>query len=222
MKADEFEKQLALAMHELRAPLSRMQLVLEIAEQDSIPEQVSNSLSAEIKRMESAVQDFLDIIELADESSESAIQLTDVNRLVFETVSRNHLLAAEYGTTLSTIPHSPAASRRLDEKCLDRILDQLVVNAISYAGEGSQVEVGLEEQDNSLILRVRDTGPGIRQQLLPKLLKAFSRGESARRLDRKGAGLGLAYVSRACEARGWILGFENRKPHGLQVSIRIP
>jgi two-component system sensor histidine kinase QseC len=97
-------------------------------------------------------------------------------------------------------------------------LQNLVTNALAFAPAGSAVEVGIEtSQDQSILLRVEDRGPGVDEAELTRLCDRFYSAGNP-----QGAGLGLAIVETITRRLGGALSFSNRARGGFCVELRLP
>ena len=108
-----------------------------------------------------------------------------------------------------------------DYELLRRALENVVRNAIRYAPQGTKVEVSVATAGATATIRVRDYGPGVPEDALPKLFHPFFRVDSARDSASGGTGLGLAIAQRAVAIHSGSISAQNVNP-GLQVTISIP
>jgi two-component system sensor histidine kinase TctE len=107
-----------------------------------------------------------------------------------------------------------------DASSLNDLLDNLIDNAVRYAGRGSIVTVRLlAHADGSVSLSVEDNGPGVPDDALPRLSERFFRASSS---NEEGSGLGLAIVKRIAERHLARVSYTLVEPHGLRVEIRFP
>lgn len=105
---------------------------------------------------------------------------------------------------------------------LERVVDNLVYNAVSHAGAGHHVAVLLETSGGRFRLTVLDDGPGLPPDELAALGTRRFRGTGAELRAPSGSGLGLSIVAEACRRCGWELRFESNEPHGLKVTVTGP
>ncbi len=103
----------------------------------------------------------------------------------------------------------------------ERVLTNVVENAITHAPGGSKVEIALSQQDQMLRLVVCDEGCGVPQEKIPHLTERFYRVDTARG-NKGGHGLGLAIVAELLASNGGNMVISNRLPAGLQVEMHIP
>jgi two-component system sensor histidine kinase CpxA len=113
-----------------------------------------------------------------------------------------------------------------DPDLLRSAVENVVRNATRYTVEGTTVEVRLERQhadgEEEIIVRVLDSGPGVPNEALKKILEPFYRLDNARNQQTGGAGLGLSIADRAIRLHGGQLHASNRREGGLEIEIRIP
>jgi len=102
---------------------------------------------------------------------------------------------------------------------LRRMLDNLVDNAVRYAGRARLRVAALGDE---VVLTVEDDGPGVPAHALERLLAPFERMEASRGRQTGGAGLGLAIVKGLAESQGGAFTLENRPEGGLRAEIRLP
>jgi signal transduction histidine kinase len=100
------------------------------------------------------------------------------------------------------------------------VLENLLANAIRYAGQGSTCTVELAETGDEAVLVVSDDGKGVGPLDLPRLFERFYRGDQAR--TSRGTGLGLAIVKHVVTAAGGEIEASSRPGRGLEIRARFP
>jgi two-component system, OmpR family, sensor histidine kinase CpxA len=187
-----------------------------------------NRIELEADRLNQLIQRLLTISRL--ESGTDGLRRTKSSlRELVEQVARD----AEYetpGRRCLVTSRADAADEFLveaDPALLRSAVENVVRNATRYTAEGTTVEVRLERQQSAngeeeIIVRVLDSGPGVPDEALQKILEPFYRLDDARNRQTGGAGLGLSIADRAIRLHGGQLRASNRKEGGLQVEIRIP
>ena len=108
-----------------------------------------------------------------------------------------------------------------DPELLRRALENAIRNAIRYSPPGGPVEVTLARLDGKARVTVRDHGPGVPEEALPRLFDAFYRVESDRDRSSGGIGLGLSIARRAIELHKGTIRARNAHP-GLEVAVELP
>ena len=222
---------LAGVSHDLRTPLTRMRLELEMNE---LPEASREAMIGDLEQMDSIVRQFLDY---AVPTPQRGAEEVDLSALVREALVRNRLLAPTGGGTGGTEADASVAQfvqLKADVQPgifvlghrteLARTVDNLLNNSQRYGRcpDGSlQLEIHLHSDGNEAVLMVADHGPGIAPQEISRLVRPFERGDPSRS-GAVGAGLGLAIVERVARLHGARLDFHRNEPTGLRVELRLP
>jgi two-component system phosphate regulon sensor histidine kinase PhoR len=129
-------------------------------------------------------------------------------------------LAEERRVNLSMLAEAPNASIMGDRDELLRVFENLIENAIKYGQSGGRVDIGLEEGlPGQLIASVRDYGPGVRPEHLPRLTERFYRVDVAASRDAGGTGLGLAIVKHIVARHRGRLEIESKPGEGCTFRI---
>lgn len=203
---------LAGVSHDLRTPLAKLRLALDISENRLEPD-----LFAQMERSIEDIDRLLDqFMAFARIGSDEAVETVDASALVRSVVAgfdqRGERIAIEPAPAV-WLPLRPLACRRLLANLLD--------NAIKY-GEGS-ISVRSRLADGQWLLEVVDGGPGIAAEEVERLLQPFVRASDAR-AGLPGAGLGLAIVRRIVELHGGrlTLGARADGQRGLAVTVSLP
>jgi two-component system sensor histidine kinase CpxA len=218
--------------HELRSPLARLNVALELARQRSGSDAVSalDRIDRETNRLNELIQKLLTIarLEAGDESIEKVpVHLEPIIHEIakdaaFEAQARHCQVKATIADDCVVIG-SPSL--------LHSAIENVVRNAIRYTQEGTSVEVRLEQgmgieadslQGPEAVVRVTDSGPGVPEDALDKLFRPFYRIDDARGRQTGGVGLGLAITDRAVRLHGGTIRVSNRPQGGLMVEIRLP
>jgi signal transduction histidine kinase len=213
--------------HELRSPLARMSVALELARQRTGPdaEGVLDRIELESKRMNDLIGSLTTIARL--ESGEGAVrkQSLELEQLV-EEVARDAAFEAQ-------ARHAQVECEILDElpvtgdpALLRSAIENVVRNATHYTQEGTAVKIRAERirsgaVDEALV-RVSDCGPGVPASELDKIFQPFYRIDDARGRATGGVGLGLAITEQAVRLHGGSVRASNLAEGGLAVEIRLP
>src|SRR5262249_17659338 len=126
----------------------------------------------------------------------------DLGALVGRAVDSFRVLASAKDVGLETAGASEPAWVVGDEHFLDRAVDNLLDNALRHTPEGGRVQVDLRPEQDRLVLRVRDSGPGFAPRDLPHIFTPLFRSEASRNRQTGGAGLGLAIARKVFRAHG--------------------
>jgi two-component system sensor histidine kinase CpxA len=213
--------------HELRSPLARLNVALELARQRTGPEAESALLRIEREsdRLNELVGRLLTIARLEsgpDSLRKSSLHLEE---LVVE-VAKDAAFEAQARHCQVECVIADACSVIGDASLLQSAIENVVRNATRYTQEGSEVQVRLEAVQGlkglEAVVRVTDSGPGVPEESLTKLFRPFYRIDDARVRTTGGVGLGLAITERAVLLHGGTVRAANRPQGGLMVEIRIP
>jgi two-component system osmolarity sensor histidine kinase EnvZ len=208
LEALERERAMVLAgiSHDVRTPLSRLRLALEMSGADPAAAQ---GMTADIDEMDAVIGQFLEFARGESEPRERqdpAPLLAEIAEH-YAKLGRRVTLAAE---TLGAFPFARTALRRA--------IGNLIDNALRYAGE--PVEVRVRREGGRVVVEVLDRGPGIPDGEAERLKRPFTRLDEARG-GRGGAGLGLAIVDRVARAHGGWLELAARPGGGLAARLAL-
>jgi two-component system sensor histidine kinase CpxA len=109
-----------------------------------------------------------------------------------------------------------------EENMLRSAVENVLRNAIFYAGADGRVELSVELKNAVATISVRDNGPGVPSEALPKLFNPFYRVDDARGTSTGGSGLGLSIVNGAVKVHNGSVCARNLQPHGLEIVIELP
>lgn len=206
---------LAGISHDLRTPLTRMQLEIEMAD---LTEEERKGMQSDIRQMDAIIGKFLDYARPSDSTDFSAIDLT---ALLDQAVQEGRRLPA---THIAAI---------LDENIsvmgnatdLQRVVSNLLENARRYGrtkdSDIAEIEIKCRRRKNYAVIKISDQGPGVPDADQEKMLNPFTRLDTARG-QANGAGLGLAIVNRVIKRHGGVLKLKNRESGGFVISIALP
>jgi signal transduction histidine kinase len=121
----------------------------------------------------------------------------------------------------------PPADKRLESVPLDpgrveQILGNLLANALRYTPDGGQISLRLETTGSTAVLHVRDSGPGIPTEALPRLFERFYRADKSRSRQEGGSGLGLPIARQLAQAHGGELAARNHPQGGAEFTLTLP
>lgn len=190
----------AAVSHELRTPLARLLTLLESAElPDADPLTLIEQARTEVQQIDELIGDVLFLSEVETGREVVALGHTLVRPVARAAVER---LAerAERAAVRVQIEIEPDLEVPLRERMLRVVVDNLVGNAIRYAGNGATVRVVGRHGDREDVLEVADDGVGVAEEDLPRLFERFFRADRAR--ASRGTGLGLAIVKHVVTAAG--------------------
>ena len=202
--------------HELRTPLSRMNLGIELLDDDD----ARKNLKPEIEEMEKIIAALLEAERLSTRHDTLKVANVHIGTLLENMVNdyfgrdRERLAIANKVGELEV---------EIDESRVVLMLKNLVSNALRYsAPEAGPVEIEASVDDGKLVFRVSDHGPGISQEQAGRIGEAFYRGDPSRTRDTGGTGLGLYLATLVARAHGGSLELLNPGEPGARFEVRIP
>jgi two-component system osmolarity sensor histidine kinase EnvZ len=208
---------LAGISHDLRTPLTRLRLELEMS---ALPEESRSAMIGDLEQMDAIVRQFLDYARRAPQQPAERI---DLSALVEQAPARVRVDADAHATLNLRVAHGITVNGYRTE--LDRALDNLLVNALRYGRDPVNgrldLTVSLASDGQDAVISVADHGPGVPTEQIDRLLRPFERGDSARS-GSGGAGLGLPIVQRIARLHGGSLRLLANSPHGLRAELSLP
>jgi signal transduction histidine kinase len=206
--------------HELRSPLARLSVAVELARTDEAGAPRLDRIQKEADRLNSLIRQMLEVTRTEGEPSRLKAEPLRLDELVDGLVEDCSIEAQAHGCGLDLACSAPVTLDG-DGELLRRAIENVMRNAIRYAPPQSKVEVTLENGSGWAKIRVRDYGPGVPEDALPRLFDPFYRVEQDRDRKSGGVGLGLAIARRAVELHNGKLKASNASP-GLLVEIYLP
>jgi len=216
----------AIASHELRTPLTALQGFSELlAVRRFTPAELARIgaiMRAETERLGRIVSDFLDLARL-ERGLAPPLRRTRVDAAALVTDAVEILRRAR--PTHEFEVDCPAALPPLDADpdALDRVVKNLVANAVKYSPAGSRVRVAAraEAEPAAIAITVEDEGPGIAEADRARIFEPYYRTADGARTA-GGAGLGLAVVKSLVDAHGGTIRADNITPHGTRMTLVLP
>lgn len=217
-------RSLAQVSHEIRTPLTSIIGFAEVLCENDLGEwnEFTSYIERSSRRLLHTINSVLDLSRIEAGSLELHPEPIDVSRAAHEAVDLLTPRAARNGIQLQVeVPRAPLRVS-LDPKALDRILDNLIGNAIKFTEEGGRVVVRTEQIDDTLVLEVEDTGVGIAPEFLPHLFEPFRQGTADAGDAQPGSGLGLAITHQLVDLMGGCIEVESEEGIGTRFTITLP
>ncbi|MFB3789105.1 MAG: ATP-binding protein [bacterium] len=219
------------ASHDLRTPLTAIKSSLDNLKrgvggglnekQDKVVERASHS----VDRLTHLINDVLDINRI--ESGRMVLEKSDINfgAVIQNAVYENHPAADQKRIILSVHGLEDQYPVHVDSSKMERVVGELIGNAIKYTHEGGQVTVTLKQDDNRVVLSVKDTGIGMTPEECAKIWDRFYRTRASQEMA-KGSGLGLSIAKELIDLHEGTLTVESEAGIGttfrLSLPIRVP
>lgn len=214
--------------HELRSPLARLRVALEIArnkDQNHVVVELDR-IELESERLEKLVDEVLNLLRESSVSQELKRQNFDLAELLQDLVETVNYESGEDGARVEIQTQSPLLLDA-DRDLLWRVFENLLRNALIHGGENGAIEISAaSSSEHELVVNVKDSGPGIAEQHLAKIFEPFYRVDESRVRNADGQssghGLGLAIAASAIRRHGGRISARNRKGGGLEVQVVLP
>ncbi len=215
--------------HELRTPLTTIKSYSEtLADMPDVDRELQvrflDVIASESDRMARIISDLLTLSELDDNHTyHKPPEPIDIRKMLDSIVERMGLTAKKKNQTLTYHPINDVPVISGDRDSLERVIINIVSNALKYTREGGTIEIYSSRMYNDICIKVSDNGIGIPKDKLPHIFDRFYRVDKARSRDTGGTGLGLAIAKQSLESafNGKIK--ISSEPHkGTEVTITIP
>jgi PAS domain S-box-containing protein len=217
---DNFQFMLA---HDMKSPLiSIMGLIKRIREHHD--DMSSEKLELYLKtikdsgeQLESQVKEFLEYSRQATGKIKLNLEYVDLPQLIDELVIRHQQQTVEKKLSICK-EYDPIQSVKIDRSQMQRVVENLMDNAIKFSQSQGKIIISLKEAFRSVVIQVRDNGPGIASEELPYIFDAFHQSKS----NSKGHGLGLAAVKAIVQEHGGRVSVKSTPKKGSVFTVRIP
>lgn len=207
--------------HELRSPLARLRFALELARSSPDPKTALERVDKEVGRLSTLVGELLQVTRAEGDPDSRNLEAISLKTFLSALVEDSRIEAAPKQCSIGfSMPQDFTVT--VDRELLHRAVENLLRNAIHYSPEGSAVQLNCIGEANSILIQVRDQGPGVPPEDLDHIFQPFYRVEKDRaRENGSGVGLGLAITERAIRLHHGDVRAQNLDP-GLMVELRLP
>jgi len=205
--------------HELRSPLARLGVAVELARTGEDREGSLNRIQRESDRLNALVGGLLQVTRAEGDPTSMRSERVRLDQLLEAVVDDCSIEASAAGCSLSLVAPQPVTVEG-DPELLRRAVENVVRNAIRHAPPATSVEITLSTRQARSTIAVRDYGPGVPPSALPHIFEPFYRVENDRGRSTGGSGLGLSITKRAVELHKGLVRARNADP-GLLVEIEL-
>ncbi|MDH3943438.1 MAG: cell wall metabolism sensor histidine kinase WalK [Anaerolineae bacterium] len=220
----------AWASHDLRTPLTSLRAMIDALADGVVgdPETVSRYLNQsqnEITRMSTLIDDLFELAQIDAGFEDLDCQWVSLSDLVSDTLESFTARSESIGVRLDGFVGSDVDPVWAAPDKLSRIMDNLVHNALRHSSKGGSIHIHADREDETILVRVEDTGSGIVEEDLDRIFDRFYRGERSRSRAGNGdggVGLGLAIVKGLVEAHGGRIWVESKPNQGTTFWFTLP
>ncbi|MGP4038378.1 ATP-binding protein [Gracilibacillus sp. D59] len=212
--------------HELKTPLTyvkgyanavRHEMYQSKEERDEFLEIIEN----ETDHISNLMDDLTDLSKIEEGKIDLNKEDINVNKLAEEMIKRSQFRASEKGLTMNLEVPDSTIFLYADKNRLDQVLTNLVENAVRYTETGS-ITLKVKEDRDLVMIRVKDTGIGIKEEDIPYLFERFYRVDKSRSRANGGTGLGLAIVKNLVEMHDGDIDVDSELNKGTTITLRFP
>jgi len=209
--------------HELRSPLARLTVALELA-RDAAGDAAQNDLARiglEAERLNALIAEVLTLARFEQQAIQADMSEIDLAALLQEIVADASFEAEAAGKRVQ-LKNVDVCSMHGDRLWLGRALDNVLRNAVRHTNAGTEVEIAIRCSAEQITISVEDHGPGVPDDALEHLFEPFFRAENSRVRNSGGYGLGLAIARQVVELHQGDISASHATDGGLLVSITLP
>lgn len=208
--------------HELRSPLARLQVALELARREAGKDSHAlDRMEKDIERMDQLIGQLLTLARLESGAGTVQQQLMNLNSLIGQVCEDAQFESQDSGCRVE-VKDGPNVQVFGDKGLLRSALENVIPNALRYTPSGGATQVIWATEQGGVAVRVRDGGPGVPAERLGDLFKPFVRLSSAREHEQGNYGLGLAITRRAVQVHGGSVSARNHPDGGLEIRLWLP
>jgi signal transduction histidine kinase len=214
--------------HELRTPLTLLLAPLETLMQkfnrsfDNETREVLMTMHSNGMRLLKLINDLLDLVRLESGRLEVKYEPLEVREFVKGLASAARQVADDKRLRLETVVDPALGTVVADRDKLEKIVLNLVFNALKFTPAGGKVELRAEKQDENFVITVADTGMGISEKNLPYVFDRFWQADGTSKRKYQGVGIGLALVKELTEVQGGKVTVTSTEGKGTTFTVTLP
>ena len=220
----------AWVSHDLRTPLTSIRVMIEamldgVVDDDETVHRYLDNSRVEIEHLSGLIDDLFELAQLDVGHLQISVQRASIRDLISDTIGGMRLKAAQRGIDLQGEVADDVDMILMAPDKIQRVLTNLVDNAIKYADSGVRVTLSAWRAGDDIRIDIHNSGSYIPEDALPRLFESFFRGEGSRKRDDDGArgtGLGLAIARGFIEAHGGRIWATSEKDEGTTFSFSLP
>ena len=215
---------IATASHELRTPLTSVQMGVHLLLEGAVGElndkqtEVLSACREDCERLDKLMRDLLDLSRIEAGESQPELKTVRTREFIINTTEDLRPQVESKGLALRVLVPVGLPDARIDPSQIERVLANLVINAIRYTKQG-EITIGAGTRGNFIAISVSDTGTGIPPEYLPHIFEKFVQVPGA---ATGGAGLGLAISRLIVEAHGGQISVQSQLDHGSTFTFTLP
>jgi len=213
--------------HELKTPVTSIKGFTETLLDGAIDDLETNRefveiIDKEAERLKRVIQDLLELSRIEGKQVQLNYEPEDLSSIIRNTVQnlRGQIKSKNLNINFDLPEKSVIAA--IDRDIVEQVLVNLVDNAVKYSPAGGEIEVGVEEREKDVVVRVRDTGVGIPPEDIDRVFERFYRVDKTRSREQGGTGLGLSIVKHLVDIHGGMVGATSQPGVGSEFFFTLP
>ncbi|MGC9341586.1 MAG: sensor histidine kinase [Bacteroidales bacterium] len=214
--------------HELKTPISTISLASQMLSDKTIPVEnknlshISRIIDTESKRLGVQVEKVLQMAIFDKGKLKLKYKVLDLNDLVENSVDNFRIQINKRGGSIAWFPEAEKATVEVDEVHLTNVISNLIDNAIKYCKYSPEIEVSTRNENDTVIIRIKDNGIGISKENQKRIFEKFYRVPTGNVHNVKGFGLGLSYVKKIIEIHNGSINLKSEINKGTLFDIALP
>ncbi len=224
----ERDKIFRFTAHELKSPLTTLRSMLAVIEEvygETLQPAIKDMVERAVRRTDQVllmVKDMIEVTQYKQGIARQMIMRVNYRDWLSKVIEQQKPLADNKKITLSLAPLNPDLTVEMDTIAMEKVLSNLINNAIRYSLAGATVSVNAFVKQKIFGFAVSDTGIGIAPDDLLKIFDEFYRGANAREIESLGTGLGLSLVKQIVEQNGGRIYVESQLGVGSTFTVELP
>lgn len=217
------QRLIADVSHELRSPLTRMRLGLEILSKDPLGrvKYIDKSIT-EIESLNSMIESILEISKLELDNKVLNLEVTELKSFLEEQINKNQILFDEHRIKINIVNSEKPYKVFIDKNLFERAISNIFSNVVKYSPKNSFVQIILDKNDKNILISIKDKGLGVKEDELEKIFETFYRTDDSRSRKTGGTGLGLSIVKKIIESHsGKVWASLPINEQGLIINIQL-
>jgi signal transduction histidine kinase len=213
--------------HEFKTPLTSIKALTERLMEGKVKDQAKMNqyfsvISQDTNKLTHLVGNILDFAKIEEGKKEYDFEETDMIEWLDQTVENFKKENLQREITIHTRVPDDVPQLIIDKNAMSLAVNNLLDNAMKASTKKNEIDVIVEKEENSVLIKVKDYGIGIHRAELDKIFEKFYQGSNATRLSTKGTGLGLTLVRHTIESHGGEVKVESKINQGSTFTLSLP
>ena len=212
----EYKEYIESWVHEIKIPITSAKLLCENNKSN-----ITNKIDEELEEINNFVEQALFYARLEQVSNDFMIRKTEIVEIIKNVIARNKKIMIQNNMKVEI--RNKDVLVYTDEKWLEFILNQIIINAIKYKKESdSKVTIEAEENKEGIKLSIKDNGIGIKESEINRIFEKGFTGTNGRKLNKKSTGIGLYLCRKLCEELNIAIEAQSKESEYTQINITFP